>query len=241
MANAHYPSNATTSQILLRSSYQGVFGLIRVEDSLSFRNIEGKFRSAQKEIGIRNRQIARNLQEETVKLTYSRLLRPSVSTDRLRKALSDPGEIRFGATGKTGDAQYGFGVYDTSRGGSLDRSRAKYWRIIEYGSATAAPNYLGALVDRQGIPLFGRWGGTISGFSAGRPIGGPPWVAAGGKLRPFSAQRRETMMATGAKAAIRGTPVIARNAMDGAWRKYGSDKAAEKLLSAIRDELGLRR
>jgi hypothetical protein len=82
-------------------------------------------------------------------------------------------------------------------------ANAKYWRIIDQGSAAAAPDWLGPMVDREGVPLFGRWKPGPSRFKSYEALTGP------GKLRPFSAEWRIKRMNEGWKAPRRSTPIQA--------------------------------
>lgn len=215
----------------------------RVEDTTVFRDLKGRVTKAQREIGLRNRELARRMQDNVVKETYGNLLRPSTSTKRLRKAWMDPGHLFI----PQGGAQYGFGMFDFEL---MDRSEAKYWRLIEYGSKDVlGARWTGRMVDSEGIPLFGRWGGSIRGFYTNRwgkvPAAGPPWGATNGKLAVFPQSIRESMInpRTGKrpKAAYRRRHIQPKNAIETTWNKYGSERYARTLLTTIRKELGIPR
>lgn len=214
--------------------------IYRVEDTRLFRDARGRFNDIQKDIERRNRQLARTLQESVVRETYNKLERPSVSTKRLRKAWMSPGHFQAAS----GGARFGFGLFDPE---IMDRSEAKYWRLVEYGTRDVlGGRWTGRMVDSEGIPLYGRWGGSIRGYGQNRwgsaPIAGPPWGVSRGKLLVFPQSVRESMInpKTGKapRAAYRRKHIQPKNAIEFSWEKYGSETYARRLLTSIQKELG---
>ena len=233
----------TTASIALANALGSATIIYRVEDTRLFRNARGWFTEAQKEIEIRNRQLARTMQEAVVRETYRKLERPTVSTRRLRKAWMDSGHFQPAS----GGPQFGFGLFDPE---IMDRSEAKYWRLIEYGSKDVlGGRWTGRMVDSEGIPLFGRWGGSIRGMGSNRwgsaPVAGPPWNSKRGKLAVLPQAVREQMInpRTGRrpKAAYRRKHIEPKNAIEFSWNKYGGERYANRLLTDIRKELGITR
>jgi len=236
-----YGNSGTTAASIARANAATTI-TFRVQDTNLFRDARGWYTSVQQEIDRLNRTMARNIQQGVVNETYGTLLRPSVKTNRLRKAYLGPKQIQPAP----GGFQYGVGVFDPVL---LDQSEAKYWRLIEYGTKEVlGGRWTGRMVDSQGIPLFGRWGGTIKGYYTNRwgrvPSAGPPWNVEGGKLKVAPQSIREAMVrnSTGKapKAPYRRKHIVPANAIAHNWEKYGSDKAAARILNAIRKEMAQR-
>lgn len=131
-----------------------------------------------REIRDLNASAAKTFQAHLVE-TYQAtpLKRPGVSSGRLEKALANP-DNRF-------DGLFGWGVGDVKY---LNGSVAKYWRMIEEGSADIYAHGTG-MIDKK---IYGVWGGSIAGYYTGRwgevPMAGGPWrnAAEDGKLRGFN-------------------------------------------------------
>jgi hypothetical protein len=127
-----------------------------------------------------NANVAKAFQAHVIE-TYQAmpLKRPGVSSGRLEKALANP-ENRTYST-------FGWGVGNIDY---LDRSEAKYWRMIEEGSAGIYGGGRGMI----GQKIYGVWGGSIQGYYENRwglqPRAGGPWrtAAENGKLRGMTAK-----------------------------------------------------
>lgn len=137
---------------------------------------------------------------------------------RLLRATKDTRNL-VGLRGDIGLRNFGVGVGNMS---FLDKSNAKYWRTVEMGTKAAkTANWIGPMVDRNGVPLFGLW--TTRVLASGKPSNdgwgpnGPfdrrskskrkvprvPWSyyskkRSDGKLRPFSEGKRQELTQIGA-------------------------------------------
>jgi len=204
-------------------------------------DVTRRFLSTQRQAAQVNRRVARGVQDGAAVYTYDKLLRPSVSTGRLMRAYRDPGHYMPAP----GGSQFGFQLFNVDK---LDRSEAKYWRAIEYGTREVfGGRWTGPMVDAEGIPLFGRWGGSISGSYTNRwgkvPRAGSPWGASRGKLLVAPKSVREAMVRskTGRRpAAPKRTKHIApRGGIEWAWRNFGNVHLVRELEKLLIEESGL--
>lgn len=197
------------------------------------RNLLGEYHTMQREMHQVNRAGAFAIQNAVIKDTYSRLDRPNTQTGRLERALSDPRHV--GQLPGFSGFQHGFTVFNPE---ILDRSQAKYWRAIEFGSAAVfGAKWRGRMVDKDGIPLFGSWGGTVKGFYTNRwgtvARAGAPFTRYGanssGKLRPLPQKVREAMINSDPtqrrlrkppKAPYRSKHIEPKHAMERAFERY---------------------
>lgn len=132
------------------------------------------------EIKDTNAAVAKAFQAQVVDVVRTMpLKRKNVSTGRLEKAM---------ANNKNRHADlFSWGVGDIDY---LDQSIAKYWRMIEYGSA----GIYGGGRGMTGQKIYGVWGGSIQGYYTNRwglqPQAGGPWrtAAVNGKLRGMNAK-----------------------------------------------------
>jgi hypothetical protein len=236
----YYGNEGKTASSQARAVKLGAVSVIfRVTESNLFRDAKGRFTVIQREWDRVNRRTARNIQQGVVADTYASLDRPSVSTRRLRAAYLAPGQVQPAP----GGFQYGFGVFDYEK---LDKSDAKYWRLIEFGTkATLGGRWTGKMVDSEGVPLYGRWGGSITGYYTNRwgrvARAGPPWNVEAGKLRVAPKSVREQLIrpSTGRppKIPVRRKHIRPKAAFDRNWEKYGSDVVAKRLFAVVREEL----
>jgi len=135
---------------------------------------EGRFNSAgQKYLMNENHMLAEVVQQQVVSYMENRgFKRPGVSTGRLLRVTADPDNV-FSTAFRVGVGVPSF----------LDRSRAKYWRTIEEGSAKAWKKR-----PFTSLELVGYFGGTLSRWGAKGPHGGKPFTlpgsGTGGKFIP---------------------------------------------------------
>lgn len=203
------------------------FGVVVYVDTRgfgTFRNALGQFTSNQREVAQYYKQTAQSIQSDVVRRTVSGYVRPRVSTGRLKRVLSDPAMI-------TAD-QFGFTVGDEA---FLMQSQAKYWRQIEFGTRGVVPSWIGRMVDRSGVPLFGLWS-----YSAAKWGGGGGFTrygeGTGQMLHPYSAKRRREItygdvrdsigrkMGTRTpRAPFRHKHIQPKNAFAEAWDAAGVD------------------
>lgn len=232
------------SDAVLRGGAAGNIAVF-VQETNDFRTLGGTVTSAQREIAQVNRAAAEGMQKAAVRYTYENLERPNVQTGRLQRALSNPAHISYSGAGP----QFGFGVFDQQ---ILDRSQAKYWRSVEYGTKKVfGSRWTGRMVDKDGVPLFGRWGGSIQGMYSNRwgvvPRAGAPFTRYGqgneSKLRPFPQEIRANIglnrnptqrrLKKPPKAPYRRKHVQPKGAFEYAWRTYGSQKLVRTVQQAM--------
>lgn len=205
----------------------------------------------------------RTLQDRTVEIIKQpRQDRPR--SGRLAKATANRANLVGLAQGTEGLRNFGLGVGDPK---FLDRSIAKYWRITEEGtksnSATGwpgVPTWIGPMVDRQGVPLYGLWSSRIlktTGKAEDRPWppydrrvkGKPrlrvPWSQyrsgrTDGKLRPFSVQKRQEIADSGKyPIPYRNKHVVPMHAYRRAWLEYmgaNSEKHWARIEEGLRQQ-----
>lgn len=195
----------------------------------TFRNALGQFTSNQREVAQYYRQTAQAIQSDVVRRTVRAYVRPRVSTGRLKQVLSDPAMI-------TAD-QFGFTVGDEA---FLMQSQAKYWRQIEFGTRGVVPSWIGRMVDRSGVPLFGLWNYSATKWnSSGTGAGFSRYGEGSGQmLHPYSSKVRREMVygdvrdsisrrmgSRTPRAPFRHKHIQPKNAFAEAWDAAGVDTA----------------
>jgi hypothetical protein len=167
----------------------GVLVHINTSGMTQIRDPNGQFNANQKKVREIYYRVARVLQADIVRRTQQNLIRPRVSTGRLSRTYRDPRMISVD--------QFGFVVGVES---FLATSQAKYWRQIEFGTKGVVPKWIGRMVDRQGIPLYGLWDFNARGWGSG------PWsrygAGQGQKLHPYSRETRENLVYGDVRDAI---------------------------------------
>lgn len=158
-------------------SMRGIGFVMFVETNFN-RNARGQFTSDMNEIGYTTESVMEQTWDRIIQI-HEETHRPR--TGRLRSALKNPANRYRVASGTA--AQFGQGLMNPEY---LDQSVARYWRIIEYGSKVAAPRWIGPLVDRNGIPLYGKWGDSL------QPPGDTAYSSRINtqKLHPYKAAKR---------------------------------------------------
>jgi hypothetical protein len=206
------------------------------------RKSRGLYSSVQKHLAEYNRLQRNLIHNEIVNHTKQGIQRggrASVSTGRLVNALRNPKQVQSAP----GGIAQGFSIGDADL---LDASEAKYWRAIEYGSAAVwGAKFLGYMVDKDGVPLYGFWGAGKNGFytnrwgkvlRAGRPYS-RYGANRGGKLLPYGQDARKALRnpKTGKapKRPKRRKHIAPKGSFDYAWDKYGSEVLAKGLVNEI--------
>lgn len=240
----YHVSAPETARGVRRASAAAASGalIFKVNATDNFKaNITKTFTAAQREVAQVNKRVARGVQDAAAVYTYDKLVRPSVSTGRMMRAYRDPGHYKAANAG----SQFGFTLFNVDR---LDRSEAKYWRAVEYGTKEVfGGRWTGPMVDAEGIPLFGRWGGSINGFYTNRwgrvARGGAPWGAQAGKLLVAPKSVREAMVRakTGRRPAApkRNKHIAPRGGVEWAWRNFGNAHLVDQLEKLLIRESGL--
>lgn len=200
--------------------------------------VGGQFKTTYGELDALNRGFEERLRNRWADIAAEkRTDRPR--TQRLENAIRDP---RNGTT--TGGSQIGLNFgFAVGIPGFLD-SQAKYWRIIEQGTAVAAPNWLGPMVDKSGIPLYvtnGRFNkkGEPRAWTqfGGEWSPGPTAYTKDtteGKLFPASPGLRRKLFERGWQAPIRTKPIPPLDAYRTAWSEVMGPQA-QKYFSELRD------
>ena len=121
------------------------------------RNAKGQFTSLRGELAHESALMMDLVRDRVIELYESKRHRQP-RTGRLVAAIADP-RNRYHFRTRGIEVAQGFGNVAW-----LDKSQARYWRMIEYGSARVSDRWIGPMEDRYGVLLYGRWGvghGTI--------------------------------------------------------------------------------
>lgn len=118
------------------------------------RDSKGQWASFQNLAPEINRRWAKRYQDEVAAAEKQAVSRPAVSTGRLIRNIKSPKNITYDKW------TFGVGVPDF-----LNSSSTKYWRQIEFGTAaTMGSSWLKKMVDEEGVPLYGFWSTSWSGY-----------------------------------------------------------------------------
>lgn len=169
----------------------GVLVQINTSGIGQMRDPNGLFNSNQRAVARIYRRVATDLQGDIVRRTQQHLIRPRVSTGRLSRTYRDPKMIDVD--------QFGFVVGVES---FLATSQAKYWRQIEYGTKGVVPKWIGRMVDRQGVPLYGLWDFSVGGRGQNWGSASRYGAGTGQKLHPYSQERRRELQYGDVRDAI---------------------------------------
>jgi hypothetical protein len=144
---------------------------IQLDFPSSIRNPLGQFGDASNKLETLYGRLARDVQRETATIIRA----------EARKRLKNPRKGRRGTLARVtlqqGNRLVGRNGFAVGRQSFLDRSEAKYARIIEEGSAVAAPRYSGSMIS-------GGWRGNAA-------VGGQYFIPARAESRRTGLPRRD--------------------------------------------------